>query len=116
MPRHPFGETVTRLRGTPVLDPYSQEETGVDWDSPDSLPIPRCAVDDSKTREILDASRNPVVTDFVVYPDNQYDVRSGDRLVVRGLTCEVVGRPSSPRNPFTGDTPGMEIAANVWEG
>lgn len=116
MPRHPHGETITRLRAAPVLDPYSQEVTGLDWDDTTDLEIPRCAVDDSKTREVLDASRNAVVTDFVIWPDDQYDVTAADRLVIRGLTCEIVGRPSTPRNPFTGDEPGMEIAANIWEG
>lgn len=114
--RHPFGEIVTRLRGTAIPDPYSGEETGINWDDPDELEVPRCAVDDSKTRETNDANRNAVVTDFVVYPDTQHDIESGDRLVVRGLVCEIVGRPSTPVNPFNGDAPGMQIFANVWEG
>lgn len=114
--RHRHGETVTRLRATPKLDPYSDETTGTDWSSPETLEIPRCAVDDSKSRETFDANRNAVVTDFVVWPDAQYDIQSGDRLVIRGLTCSIVGRPSSPVNPFTGDAPGMEIHANIWEG
>ena len=113
---HPFGETVTRKRATPVLDPYSQEVTELDWTTTIDLAIPRCAVDDSKTRETFDTNRTAVVTDFVVWPDGQYDVTAKDRLVIRGLTCEIVGRPSTPRNPFTGDEPGMEIYANVWEG
>lgn len=115
--RHPHGETVIRKRATPVLDPYSQEVIDLDWKTllPD-LEIPRCAVDDSKTRETNDVNRNAVVTDFVVWPDAQYDVTPADRLVIRGLTCEIVGRPSTPSNPFTGDRPGMEIYANVWEG
>jgi head-tail adaptor len=114
--RHPFGETVTRLRGVPVTDPYSGEETTLDWTTPTVLDIPRCAVDDSKTRETNDTNRNAVVTDFVIWPDAQYDITATDRLVIRGLACEIVGRPSTPRNPFTGAEPGMEIFANVWEG
>ena len=114
--RHPHGETVTRLRGVPVTDPYSREATTLDWTTPTTLTIPGCAVDDSKTRETHDPNRNAVVTDFVVWPDGQYDVAAGDRLIIRGLTCEIVGRPSTPRNPFTGDEPGMELFANVWEG
>lgn len=114
--RHPHGETVIRQRGVPVTDPYSSEVTGLDWTTPTTLAIPNCAVDDSKTRETFDTDRNAVVTDFVVWPDSQYDVTSADRLVVRGLTCQIVGRPSTPTNPFTGDKPGMEIFCNVWEG
>lgn len=114
--RHPHGETVTRLRGIPTADPYSGESTALDWTTPQTLEIPRCAVDDSKTRETNDVNRNAVVTDFVIWPDAVYDVTAADRLIIRGLTCEIVGRPSTWSNPFTGDTPGMEIAANVWEG
>lgn len=114
--RHPHGETITRLRATPLVDPYSEESTGKDWNNPDTLEVPHCAVDDSKTRETNDADRNAVVTDFVIWPDAHYDIQAGDRLVVRGLTCEVVGRPSTPINPFTGHAPGMEIAVNIWEG
>lgn len=113
---HPHGETVTRIRAAVVTDPYSGEATGLDWNDTTSLEIPRCAVDDSKTRETFDTNRNATVTDFVVWPDSQYDITSADRLVVRGLTCQIVGRPSTPTNPFTGATPGMEIFANVWEG
>ena len=109
MPRHPHGEEVSRLRATPILDPYSQEETGLDWTEVTELVIPRCAVDDSKTRETNGVDRNAVVTDFVVWPDAQYDVTAADRLVIRGVECQIVGRPSTPRNPFTGDMPGMEI-------
>ena len=114
--RHPHGETITRLRGVPQVDPYSGEATALDWTTPSQLSIPRCAVDDSKTRETNDTNRNAVVTDFVVWPDDQYDVTAADRLIIRGLVCEIVGRPSTPVNPFTGDQPGMELFANVWEG
>jgi len=114
--RHVHGEEVSRLRATPILDPYSQEMTGLDWSEVVELVIPRCAVDDSKTREINDTNRTAVVTDFVIWPDEQYDVIATDRLVVRGLECTIVGRPSTPHNPFTGGEPGMEIFANVGEG
>lgn len=114
--RHPHGAAVTRLRGTPILDPYSQEPNGTDWENPDTLTIPRCAIDGSRTREVNTVDRGAVVTDFVIYPDAVYDVLPTDRLIVNGLVCEIVGRPWAPENPFNGDTPGMEIAANVWEG
>lgn len=117
MTRHPHGETVTRQRGVPATDPYSGEETGLDWSSPVELSVPRCAVDPSKTRETFDTNRNAVVTDYVLWTDGVYDITAADRLVVRGVTCEIVGKPAiwGP-NPFTGDVPGMEIFANVWEG
>jgi head-tail adaptor len=114
--RHLFGETVTRVRAAAILDPYSQEETGLDWDDTAELAIPRCAVDPSKTRETFDTNRNAVVTDFAVWTDDVYDITAADRLVIRGLKCQIVGRPAIWTNPFNGETPGMEIFANVWEG
>lgn len=114
--RHPHGETVVRQRAAVTIDPYSNEQTALDWADVSELDVPRCAIDDSKTREVNTPDRGAVVTDFVIYPDDQYDVEARDRLVIRGLVCEIVGRPSTPRNPFTGDMPGMEIFANVWEG
>jgi hypothetical protein len=118
--RHPHGATVTLLRAAMVLDPYSQELTQAAWDDedhpPTSLEIPRCAIDGSRTREVNTVDRGAVVTDFVIYPDAVYDVLPTDRLIVNGLVCEIVGRPWAPENPFNGDTPGMEIAANIWEG
>lgn len=115
--RHPHGETVTRVRAAVVSDPYSGEATGLDWDDTTELQIPRVAIDPSKTRETFDTNRNATVTDFVLWPDDIHDVISSDRIIVRGLTCNIIGRPVDwGPNPFTGDTPGMEIFCNVWEG
>lgn len=114
--RHPRGETIIRRRAAPIIDPYSQEATGLDWDDVTEFDIPRCAVDPSKTRETFDTNRNAVVTDFAIWTDAVYDITSADRLTIRGLDCRIVGRPAAWANPFNGDVPGMEIFANVWEG
>ena len=110
------GETVTRLRAKPVLDPYSGEPTGLDWTTPDPFYIPGCGVADGGSLEPLQDARNAVDSDFDVIAPYGVDVLSGDRLVIRGLTCEVSGRPFAWRNPFTGWAPGTLIRAKIREG
>lgn len=110
------GETVTRLRGTPTTDPYSGESTGVDWAMPAALAIENCGVADGGSLEPLQDARNAVDSDFDVLAPYGSDVQSGDRLVVRGLTCEVSGRPFAWRSPFSGWQPGTIIHATIREG
>lgn len=113
----PYGETVTRQRGTAVTDPYSEESTDVDWSDPEELTLQRCAVWPGDSAEPLrDAQPDLVVSDFVVAAAPGVDVIASDRLVIRGLTCQVVGRPFDWRSPFTGWQPGTIIQANVTEG
>lgn len=114
--RHPYGETIQRIRAIPVVDPYSGEESALDWSSVTELNIDGVAVDDSKTTALIEVGREPVVTDFVLYPPAHSDITHADRVRVRGLVCRVEGRPSQPRNPFTGDEPGMVVHANIVEG
>lgn len=111
-----YGETVTRLRGTAVTDPYSGEATGVDWTTPLTLSIPRCGVADGGSLEPTQDARNAVESDFDVIAPYGVDVLPADRVVVRGLTCAVVGRPFDWRNPFTGWEPGTVIKAKIVEG
>lgn len=109
-------ETVTRLRGVPVVDPYSQEETNIDWDDPDETPFPGCAVWDSGTDEPTDAGRQSVVSDFTASMPYDADVTPQDRLIIRGLTCEVVGRPFNWRGLYSGRPAGRIVKAKIVEG
>ena len=111
-----YGETVTRLRPQLAPDPYSGEDRP-DWTLPPaSEDIPGWGVDDSKSEEPVEVGRTPVVTDFVLYRDDVADVLPGDRVIVRGVTCEVQGRPTTWRHPMTGWDAGFVVRANVWEG
>jgi hypothetical protein len=112
----PYGETVTRLRATTVTDPYSGEETSIDWGDPDGLAIDGCAVADGGSLEPLQDARNAVESDFDVLAPFGSDVLATDRLVVRGLTCEVQGRPFDWHHPMTGWEPGMVVKAKIVEG
>ncbi len=110
------GESVTRLRAQKSQDPYSGEWVA-DWSLPTSDEVTHgWGVDDSRSAEPSEVARDAVVTDVVLYRDEPADITEGDRVVVRGLTCEVVGRPATWRHPFTGWAAGFVVRANVVEG
>lgn len=111
-----FGETVTRVRGAAVDDPYSGEDSSYDWDAADELDIPGCGVAAGLTTDPNMDARDMVVSDFTIYAPPATEVFPSDRVIVRGLVCEVVGRPFEWRSPYTGWTPGVVVQANVVEG
>lgn len=112
----PYGETVTRLRRGLVSDPYSGEDTLADWATATSVDIELCAVVPGGSIEPSQDAREAVATDFIVYAPTTSDVVAQDRLVVRGLTCDIVGRPADWRSPFVDWWPGLEIKASIVEG
>lgn len=112
----PNGETVTRLRATVVTDPYSTEPTAEDWSNPTELDIVGCGVALSGTTEPLQTARQAVDSDFDVFMPAGTDVTAQDRLLIRGLVCEVAGRPFDWRSPFTGWQPGLVVQAKIREG
>ena len=113
---YPYGETVTRLRPQTSTDPYSGEQSP-NWTLPPSSESTEgWGVDDSRSAEPLEPGRDAVATDFVLYRDEPADILPGDRVVVRGLTCEVVGRPATWQSPFTGWQAGFVVRANIKEG
>jgi hypothetical protein len=69
----------------------------------------------SATAPLLDG-REPVDSDFTLYGPAGIDILPTDRLIIRGLTCNVVGRPFDWRSPFTGWQPGTVIRASIREG
>lgn len=111
----PHGETVIVRRGTPVVDPYSGEESGLSWTTPTDTPVAGCAVARSGTRESLLDGQAPVDADFEVYMPAGTDVTPRDRLVIRGYECEVRGVPFDWVNPFTGWAPGLAVYARLTD-
>jgi hypothetical protein len=112
------GETVTVLTAGEVVDPYSGDSVE-DWDSPTEVIVNRVAVamgGSLGSSEPLQDARNQVESDFDLLFPPSATVTAQDRVVVRGLTCEVVGRPFLWRNPFTGWTPGLVVQAKLREG
>jgi hypothetical protein len=107
--RHPYGETVTRQRATGETDPYSDEATELDWDSPDELAIDGVAVAPGASTESAEADRSRLDIEFTLYMPHGSDVKPLDRVVVRGTAYDVEGKPADWHNPFTGDEPGTVV-------
>ena len=111
---HP--ESVTVQTATATTDPYSGEATGRDWSDPTEREE-FCAVGDPKSVEPLLDARNAIDSDFTLYFDHDPSISATDRVVVRGLACEVVGHPFTwGPNPFTGWTPGTVVRVKIREG
>lgn len=95
------GETVVVLTGTPVLDPYSGEPTGVDWESPPvEAPVEDVLCEPRPSAEpVLDA-RNSTTSGWTLYirwrPVMPVIVPA-NRVRVRGVDYDVLGEPSDWR-------------------
>lgn len=114
--RHPFGETVTRVRAASVVDPYSQESTGADWSNTSTLDIDGVAVEPRPSSEPTQDARNSVVSGFTLYMEPGSDVLAGDRVTVRGVLYDVDGAPADWRSPFDGSNPGLVVQTKVVTG
>lgn len=114
----PFGsgETVVRVRAARVPDRYNPDDVVLDWDDADETDIDGCGVAMTTSVEPLLDAREAVDSDFTLFLPTGTDLTPHDRVVVRGLVCDVAGRPFDWRNPFTGWAPGMVAQAKVREG
>lgn len=75
--------TITRLRGTPITDPYSGEVTELSWDDPESLVVAGCSVQPvtpAYARAVLRQQRDGVITDYNVWVPLTADVTELDRV------------------------------------
>lgn len=80
-----FGpHTVTRLRATAVIDPYSGEETDLSWDDPDRLDISGCSVQPPTGAAILADRRQGVIYDYSAWMPLDADVTELDRIQYAG--------------------------------
>lgn len=115
----PHGETVTRERRMPVIDPYDPT-TSVpgSWDDPlDVLPLPSCFVDSASSTSTNDATRSPVSTSKSLYStDPSVDVQVGDRIRRGSDLFYVRERTEADTNPFSGWRPVVEIPLSMEEG
>jgi len=106
--RFGHGETVTRLRRSLVLDPYSGEETLGSWESPDELVIPGVAIGPSSSVELNTEDRAQVTTSMSLYGAQGLDIKPADRIRARSGLWDVVGDELAFTSPFTGWAPGSE--------
>lgn len=115
----PYGETVVVLTPGTIHDPYSDTDVP-SWDEgatpPTETPIEDVAVADGGSLETAEVGRERVDSDFdLMFPPDAV-VTAQNRVIVRGLTCDVAGRPFLWANPFTGWTPGLVVHAKIREG
>lgn len=109
-----FPEPVEILSPGTVTDPYSGESvTG--WDTSTSRDE-SCAVAPGGSTEPTQVARDAIDSDFDLIFDHDPGISAADRVVVRGLECEVDGHPFAYRSPFTGWEPGTLVRVTIREG
>lgn len=111
-----FGETVTVQTPGTVTDPYSGE-SAPSWNVPPTeTTVEHVAVADGGSTEPTQDARDAVDSDFdLIFPPDAV-VTAQDRVVVRGLVCDVAARPFLWSSPFTGWTPGLVVKVKIREG
>lgn len=109
------GETVTVLTAGPATDPYSGETVYDDWGNPTSVDVDDVLVGSGGSSEPLIDARTPVDSDFdlLFQTLEPIPVTSANRVRVRGLDCDVAGRPFLWRMSGVG---GWVVQAKIREG
>lgn len=105
--RHPFGQTVTIIRespgGTDVYgDPITSTVLRTD--------VAGCAVAPRYSSESSERGRQGMIVGLSVYAPAGTDVLFTDRVEIDGVAYVIEGEPAAWSNPFTGWSPGVEIA------
>ena len=101
-------ETVSVLRATTVVDPFSGEETAESWDDPITTVVPNCIIEPLQSTEPVEAGRAAVHIGYKVHMPYGTDVTERDRILLYGQVWNVNGRPFAWKNPFTGREAGVE--------
>lgn len=118
---YPFGETVVLLRRDPVLDgggkPVRDNRGQPVLGSTQEIPVKSCVVTPRAEAPQVGGSeqqaRDTVITGYTIYAPPRTDIRTTDRVLVRGETCEITGEPGDwGRNPFTGLAGPVQFAAD----
>lgn len=106
-------ETVQVLTAGTKTDEYGNTEP--DW-STATTRDEKCLVGSGGSTEPLLDARTPIDSDFdLVFPGRDPGVTSADRVIVRGLTCDVSGRPFAQRYG-SGDMAGTVVKVKIREG
>jgi hypothetical protein len=99
-----IGEPVGVIRPTSGADRYGN--TALTYGDAPTHTIRRCAFDPGGTSEVADG-RLAVITEPTLYLPPGADLRSTDRVLVRGRMFEVTGTPAVWTNPYDGQTRGV---------
>ncbi|MFB7647130.1 hypothetical protein ACFC0S_16760 [Streptomyces sp. NPDC056084] len=117
--RYPFGETITIVRtGTsPGRDKYGQPLPGPVTETA----VPGCVVTPRPENVRIGAApqqgRDTVITGWNVYAPPGTDIRTTDRLRIRGGLWEVTGETADwGRSPFTALSGPVEVTADRISG
>jgi len=110
----PYAESVDVITAGTTTDPYSQS-TVTDWSTATER-IESCAVAPGGSTELSQIARDAVDSDFDLIFDHDPGITAQDRVRVRGLVCEVSGRPFEWRSPFTGWNAGTVVQVKIREG
>ena len=111
----PYPETVVVLRRGP-----SSGRDGLGLPIPGTLteiPLEGCVVSPRQSAPPVGGeqqqARDTVIVGWTVYAPPGSDVRTTDRVRVRGQVCEVTGEPGDwGRNPFSGTRGPVQFAAD----
>jgi hypothetical protein len=100
------GESVTVRRPGTTTDAYLNTITT--WSSPTETTVTGCAFAPTSATEDNDG-RTATITTVTLYMPATADVAASDRIVARGVTYEVDGKPKKWTSPHTGETKGFEV-------
>ena len=102
-----FGTTITVLRDVAgSVDAYGDPSTA----STTRIDIAGCGVAPRYSTEPNTLGRNGVIVGLTIFAPYGSDILFTDRIEIAGVSYLVEGSPENWKNPFTGSTPGMEIA------
>lgn len=111
----PYGETVTVVRTGPSSgrDPLGIPLPG----TAQEIPLPGCVITPRASSPAVGGAeqqaRDTVIVGWTVYAPPGSDVRTTDRVRIRGELCEVTGQPGDwGRNVFTGTAGPVQFAAD----
>lgn len=108
-----------RLRAKKVMDRYSGELTGEDWDHPDVLEFNGSLASSSSTRTPDGLREQTTSAAYLTSPDPTLDIMPGDRIQALpddGRRWEVSGYPSRDANAFVSWQPTIEIPLSEYRG
>lgn len=104
---YPAGKTITILRGAPggfdaYGDPVASTVARID--------VPGCAIVPRYSSEPTERGRNGVIIGLSAYVPASAGITHTDRVEIDGVAYLVEGEPALWSSPFTGWTPGVEVA------
>jgi hypothetical protein len=110
------GEPVVFVSPTVVLNDYSGEVEGEDWDTPVTELSTTCGVEPIASEEPPQDGRQSVIVGYRLYFDHIVEIDPDWRCVVRNSPLRVQGRAADWRSPFTGWAPGSVVEVRWTDG